>query len=444
MARPPLDIHLNLNVRGMPRSATVAINERLDQMRRDGQRVYKLGLGQSPFPVPEPVVDALRAFAHVKDYLPVAGLASLRESVAGWLRRRQGVERSAEQVLVGPGSKELMFLLQLVYYGDLIIPAPAWVSYAPQARIIGRRVHWIPTLREHGWRMTAEQLDDLCRDDPHRPRIVILNYPSNPTGFTYRTNELRQIARVAREHRVVLLSDEIYGDIHHQGHHVSLARFYPEGTIVSNGLSKWCGAGGWRLGVFVFPPSMTWLKEAMAAVASETYTSVAAPIQHAAVSAFQGGLWLESYLTSSRRVLSGLGRWVARRLRAAGALCERPEGAFYLFPDLSPHREAFARMGIETSIDVCARLLADTGVGVLPGTDFGRPPQELTVRLAYVNFDGARALAAAAELPRGAPVDERFLRRHCAETVEATEWLCEWIADAANGRAQARSAAGTH
>jgi aspartate aminotransferase len=424
MRRAP-DVHLNLNVRGMPRSATVDSNERVGALRERGQRVYKLGLGQSPFPVPEPVVDALKACAHVKDYLPVAGLPMLREAVARYMWRQQGVERSPEDVLVGPGSKELMFLLQLVYYGDLVIPTPAWVSYAPQARILGRRVVQIPTLPENGWRVSPEQLDELCSADPGRPRIVILNYPSNPTGLSYRLEELREIARIARKHRFVLLSDEIYGDLHHRGQHVSVARFYPEGTIVSNGISKWCGAGGWRLGVFAFPPAMRWLLEAMASAASETYTSVSAPIQHAAITAFTGGLWLDEYLTLSRRVLKALGREVQGRLEASGIRCERPTGAFYLFPDFGSLRDELARRGITTSRELCRRLLDETGVGILPGSDFGCSEEELTARLAYVDFDGTRALREA--VVAGDQLGRGFLREHAPRVLEAAEAIGEWV-----------------
>ena len=182
-----------------------------------------------------------------------------------------------------------MFLMQLVYYGDVVIPTPAWVSYAPQAQIIGRQVRWLPTQAENGWRLRPEQLDVLCRDDPSRPRIVILNYPSNPTGVTYSVEELEAIAEIARRYRLILLSDEVYGKLHHDGTHRSIAPMYPEGTIFSGGLSKWCGAGGWRLDVFVFPDGLRWLLDAMAAVASETFTSTCAPIQFAAVRAFEGG-----------------------------------------------------------------------------------------------------------------------------------------------------------
>jgi aspartate aminotransferase len=421
------DVHLNLNVRGMRPSATVAINERSNRLIREGRKVIKFGLGQSPFPVPRPVTDALRHHAHEKDYLPVRGLEALRLAVADYFRRRQGLVSTGEDVIVGPGSKELMFLLQLVYYGDLVVPTPCWVSYAPQATILGRQIRWLPTRREDDWRLTPGQLDDLCRPDPDRPRIVVFNYPNNPTGGTYHLDELRELARVARHYRVILLSDEIYGELHYRGQHVSLGRFYPEGTIVSSGISKWCGAGGWRLGVFVFPPSLRWLLDGMAAVASETYTSTCAPVQYAAVDAFRGGMEIERHLWLSRRILSALGRFCHHRLAEAGALVTKPEGAFYLFPDFSPFREALAARGITDDRTLCERLLTESGVAMLPGQEFGRRPDELTARIATVCFDGVWALAAAEVLPPDTPPDETFLRSFCAPVVEGIDLIREWL-----------------
>jgi len=257
----------------------MAIQARCDALRKERRDVVRLGLGQSPFPVPRAVVEALQANAHQKAYLPVKGLPALRAAVAEYHQRSQSIPCDAQDVLVGPGSKELMFLLQLVYYGDLVVPTPAWVSYAPQARIVGRQIRWIHTSPDSGWRLEPGDLEEICRPDPDRPRIVVMNYPSNPTGLAYDDARLREIAAVARRYRVVLLSDEIYGELHHRGRHASVARHYPEGTIVSSGLSKWCGAGGWRLGTFTFPRTLGWLLEAIAAVASETYTSTSAPVE---------------------------------------------------------------------------------------------------------------------------------------------------------------------
>ncbi|MEX0715292.1 MAG: aminotransferase class I/II-fold pyridoxal phosphate-dependent enzyme, partial [Planctomycetaceae bacterium] len=393
-----------------------------------GRDVLGLGLGQSPFPVPEPVVQELRDNAHRKDYLAVRGLLELREAIAAYHADRQGIARTAENVIVGPGSKELLFLLQLVYDGDLLIPSPSWVSYAPQARIIGKPVHWLPTRAESGWKVVADELESLCAREPHRPRLLILNYPSNPTGLTHDVAELQAIAAVAARHRIAIVADEIYGELHHRGEHVSIARFHPEGTIVSGGLSKWCGAGGWRLGTLSFPAQFDWLREALVAVASETYTATSAPIQYAAVRAFRLGEEIEDYLHRARRILGSLGRRLANRLRTDDIEVPDPQGGFYLFVDFERHRERLAARGIRTAAAMCESLLTEAGVAILPGSDFGRPDTELTARIAYVNFDGEAALEGARGVAGHEPLDLAFLTQYCERTLSAIDRVCAWIA----------------
>jgi len=422
-------VSLNLNVRGLGQSATLSIRETCRRLRRENRRVYDFGLGQSPFPVPTPIVEALRLSAPEKDYLPVQGLPALREAVADFHRRKDHVEADAARVIVGPGSKELMFLLQIAYYGEIIVPTPCWVSYVPQARIIGRRLSRINTQFEQGWKLTPVQLlhaIEVVHDD-YRPRLLVLNYPANPTGVSYSVPELEEIAEIARRFHLLVLSDEIYGQLHHRAEHVSIGRFYPEGTIISSGLSKWCGAGGWRLGTFLFPPDLDWLYDAMATVASETYTSVCAPVQYAAVHAFRGGAEIERYLCHARRILSVLGQGCARKLIDAGVNVRSPDGAFYLFADFTPFREVFAQQGVTTGAALCERLLNATGVAALPGSAFARSRGELTVRLAYIDFDGARALAASEGIPLDHSLPDDFGEHWCENVLEGMERMAAWV-----------------
>jgi aspartate aminotransferase len=254
-----------------------------------------------------------------------------------------------------------------------------------------------------------------------------LNYPNNPTGCTYRLAELKEIARIARKYKVVLVSDEIYGLLNHSNKHVSISRFYPEGTIISSGLSKWCGAGGWRLGTFTFPSSLRWLLNAMASVASETYTATSAPIQYAAIVAFDGSPEINEYLRASRRILRALGKHVTKKLEKHHVKVPEFQGAFYLFPNFEHYREKLIKKGIYTSVELCDHILEDTGVAMLPGRDFGRQPEELTVRIAYVDFDGAAALAAEAECDKHKEINGDFLTKNCGKIVTATEKLCNWL-----------------
>ena len=420
-------INLNLNVRGLPVSATLDINEKSNRLIAEGKQIYKFGLGQSPFPVPQVVVNELRNNAHQKDYLPVRGFQPLRDAIASYLNKSHNLNFSGEDIIVGPGSKELMFIIQLVYYGDLLIPTPSWVSYAPQAEIIGRHVYWIKTSEDNKWLLTAEELDRFCKDDPTRPRLLILNYPNNPTGLTYTKDELKSIADVAKKYNLIILSDEIYGETHHDGNHYSIAKFYPEGTIISTGLSKWCGAGGWRLGTFAFPKNLRWLLDAMAVVASETFTSTSAPIQYAAVRAFQGGIEIERYLWNSRRILKAIGSYMYEKFISAGISVDKPEGAFYMFPSFKNFADKLKSKSILNSSQMCSQLLEDTGVAILPGSAFGRPSEEYTARLAYVDFDGAKAIASVEVLAKDKELDTEFLEKNCEKIIIATERLCDWF-----------------
>lgn len=413
----------------MGKSATLAINEQSAFLQSKGKQVYRFGLGQSPFPVPDLVEQALKDNAHQKDYLPVQGLSELRKSVARWHEKEDLVNVDPDFVMIGPGSKELMFILQLVFYGDILIPSPCWVSYLPQANIIGRKVQFISTAFKERWRLTPSRLAVHLQkeNDPEKPRLLILNYPGNPEGQSYSKTELKDLASVAREYNIIILSDEIYGRIQHNGLHESIAKYYPEGTIISSGLSKWCGAGGWRLGTFSFPKELHWLLDPMNAVASETYTSVSAPIQYAAITAFNGGAEIEEYLTHSRRILKVLGSTIFHKLNNAGIGVHSPEGAFYLFPDFSGFTESLNNRGIYDNESFCETLLEDTGVALLPGSVFGRHLEEFTARLAYVNFDGKKALRDSMALPLDQDLTLAHLGDNISPMIDGIDKLLYWI-----------------
>ena len=415
---------LNNNIRGLKPSATLQINEDSNRLIQQGRDIIKLGLGQSPFPVPPPVVKALQDNAHEKDYLPVRGLDALRETVATYYHNRDNIARQADDVLIGPGSKELLFNLQMACDGELLIPAPSWVSYAPQAIILGRKVTWLPTKAENNWRIDPELLDQFCTYNPGRPRILILNYPSNPTGCSYDSKSLSALAAVARKHGIIVVADEIYAETNYSGSHESMTVHYPEGTVISSGLSKWCGAGGWRLGVMVFPGSLRELQNTMAIIASETFTSISAPTQYAACTAFTPSKELDDYLSASRQVLQTIATYMVNRLRGCDlSMCD-PEGGFYILVNFEAWREKLYANGMTTPEQICHGLLNHAGVALLPGTDFGLPADQLYARLAFVDFDGEAALAAATT---GTPQDDSFIQQYCPKMVSACDRIEQWL-----------------
>ncbi|TYZ65432.1 hypothetical protein PybrP1_011711 [[Pythium] brassicae (nom. inval.)] len=405
-----------------------ALDELSNEMIMDGKTIYKLGLGQSPFPIPQCVVDELRAHSQQREYLPAAGLPGLRDDIAAWGTRTLHMKYTRDDVLVGPGTKELLFVLQTVYYGDLLLPNPSCTSYAPQASIAGRNMIWLPTSAADRWVLRPEVLEDHCAKDPDAPRILILNSPSNPTGCVYNEQELIAVAQVARKYRVLVISDEIYSELHHSGEHLSISKYYPEGTIVSGGLSKWCGAGGWRMGFWMFPASMNWLRKSMLVMASETYTSVASPIQHAARRAFVPNcIELAAYKGKCRKTLQIIGHWFAYQMQKMNLDVQLPRGGFTMFPSFARHRRALAQRGIATDVQLCAQLLHDTGVAILPGSCFGRSPDELYVRIAFVDFKGEIALYLIETMDLTLEAIDGFIQSVCPNLDIAMRKLANWL-----------------
>lgn len=415
---------LHPRTKGLKDSVTLAVNERSQRLIAGGGEVYKFGLGQSPFPVPDILVESLRKNAHQKDYLPVRGLNALRETVADWFDRKYCLDFNPEHILVSPGSKELLFLIQMAVDAVLILPSPSWVSYEPQSKLAGNATIWVDTEESGDWCLEPKALANVCRRLEGRTGMLLLNYPNNPTGVSYTATQLQSLAEVARKYGLLVISDEIYGGVDHADGHQSIASYYSEATIVTTGLSKWCGAGGWRLGVAAFPEQLSELANVVASLASETYTSVSAPIQYAAVKAFEPSQELDDYLARSRMVLRVVQDHVRTRLRSLGLTMPIGRGGFYLFCNFEHYREALARRGIKTSESLVEILLKETGVAVLPGSAFGRPPQELTLRLSYVDFDGDEALSQANRLSQPEIFSSVF-----SKIEQGIEKLATWLVD---------------
>ncbi len=274
------------NILKLKQSSTLVINEKCKELINQGKKVYQFGFGQSPFPVPEKIVDALKKNAHRKEYLPIQGLETLRDSISHDLKNKIGVNYPKENIVITPGSKEAMLLLHVAFNGEIILSAPSWVSYEPQA-IIGRnKVHWIQTSRENNWFPSAQQLEKKIKSIKKKNLIFILNSPNNPSGTICKN--LKELAVVAKKYDLIVLSDEIYTDLTFCGKYESISQYYPEKTFISGGLSKWCGAGGWRVGFFAVPNKLSELLKNIKTLASESYSTVNSPAQYAAVEAYKG------------------------------------------------------------------------------------------------------------------------------------------------------------
>ena len=157
-------------------SATLAINEESNKLIKNGKKVYKFGFGQSPFPVPETIVSALKNNANKNTYLPMQGLEELRSTIASYLNKNNNNHFKSDDILIGPGTKELMFLTQIAFQGEVLLPAPSWVSYQPQALIAKNKVHWIQTTKNSNWFPTGEQLENKIKSIKKQKPITLYKF----------------------------------------------------------------------------------------------------------------------------------------------------------------------------------------------------------------------------------------------------------------------------
>ncbi|GAA0229256.1 aminotransferase class I/II-fold pyridoxal phosphate-dependent enzyme [Actinomadura nitritigenes] len=400
--------------RAVPLSPTLAVNEALARKRREGVRVLPLGFGEAGIPIHPALTRELASASGRGGYGPVAGSAALRAAAAGYWARR-GLPTDPSTVVCGPGSKPLLFALLMAIGGDVVVAAPSWVSYAAQAPLAGVRPIRVATPPGEGGVPSPALLADAvvrARAAGRTVRAVIVTLPDNPTGTLASEETVRRLCAAARDLDLVIVSDEIYRDlVHDRGRAVpSPARYAPERTVVTTALSKSLAAGGWRLGVARLPegPFGAALRAAVLGIASEVWSSAPAPVQHAAAYAFAEPPELVEHVDRSRRLHAAVCRAVAGRFAAAGARVPAPQGAFYVYPDLGPLRDALRRgHGVNTSVELSELLLERYGVGVLPGSSFGEPPVALRLRVApsllYGETDEQRLAALASPDPASLP-----------------------------------------
>ena len=392
-------------------SATLAIKEESDRLERSGKKIFKFGFGQSPFPIPENIVKALKENANKNTYLPMQGLQELRMAISNYLSKNNN-NFKPEDIIIGPGTKELMLLTQIAFDGDIILPAPSWVSYQPQAIIAKNTVHWIQTSSNSNWFPTAEQIENKVKSIKNKNLMLFLNSPNNPSGTVCKN--LNEIAEISKKYNLIILSDEIYSHLNFNNKYKSISNFYPEGTIVSTGLSKWCGAGGWRLGFFAIPNQLKNLKDNLKILASESFSSVSSPIQHAAVEAYTGDY--SPYIDSVKNILCCVGTYVYKNLKSNLVNIAKPEGGFYLFPE-------FLNAKFSSSSEMCKEILNKTGVALLPGSDFGIEKKKMIARLSYTDFNGGNFLKGTAGSKN---LDEDDLKKYAPNIVEGTNKLKKW------------------
>ena len=422
-------IKLTDTIRNIPHSPTLWANDLVHEKRSNDEDVYHMGFGESPFPAPERLQKALSDAAYRTEYLKADGLDELIDVIREYYRPIYGdTYIDATDIIIAPGSKLILYALQMAIEGDLLMPVPSWVSYEPQAKMLHTNVIKVPTrLDDDGYHIDSHVLRTIIHDSRaagKNPRKIILNAPSNPTGLTIPQEELNMLAHVCREEDILIISDEIYGFTAFDGEYHTCAAHVPEITAVTTGLSKHLSLGGWRIGVGFIPKGIGGLNDALRCIVSETWSCVSAPTQRACVEAYKRHQDIEDHIQACTDIHQLMNKTIAEGLRGHGVIAPTPQGAFYNYPDFEPFRDAFAENGITTSQDIHEILLSEYNLATLPGSAFGANTDVLTLRLSGCDYDGTTALTA---YQKGEILDYAFVEKYAPNILKSIEIFGHFI-----------------
>ncbi|CAM3721741.1 pyridoxal phosphate-dependent aminotransferase [Alkalicoccus chagannorensis] len=359
-------------------SSTLAITAKAKQLKEEGHDVIGLGAGEPDFNTPDYIIEA--SCQSMKDghtkYTPAAGLPALKEAICTKFKEDNHLDYQPENIIVSTGAKHsLSSIFQTILQDgeEVVILTPYWVSYPEQVKIAGGIPVYVEGKEENQFKATREQIAGALSPNT---KALVINSPSNPTGMTYSEEELREIGELCLEKDILIISDEIYEKLLYDGQkHISIAQLSPElkeQTLVVNGVSKSHSMTGWRIG---YTAGRADIIKSMSNLASHTTSNPAVMAQHGAIAAYtkEDG----SVETMRQAFEERLNTVIDKVNDIPGFSCQKPQGAFYLFPNVREAVEASPYANVNEWVEA---LLEDAKVAVVPGDGFGSPDN---IRLSY-------------------------------------------------------------
>lgn len=359
-------------------SPTLAVDSKAKELKAKGFDVVNFGVGEPDFDTPEHIKEA--AIKAIRDgftkYTPVGGIDELKEAIIEKLERDNGLKYGKENILVSCGAKHSLYNIAQALFGpgdEVIIPSPYWVSYPDQVLINDAQPVIVETKEENDFMVEPDALKEKITP---RTKAIIINSPSNPTGFIYTKKALEEIAEIALKNNIYIISDEIYEKLIYDGEkHISIASIseeVKERTIVVNGLSKSHAMTGWRIGYAAGPVEII---KTMTKIQSQSTSNPTSIAQKAAVAALKGP---QDCVEKMRQEFEKRRDYLVKELnKIAGVSCRMPKGAFYVFPNVN---KVLGKNGINSSMDLSIYLLEKAFVALVPGSAFGA---EGYIRISY-------------------------------------------------------------
>lgn len=390
--------HISQRIQSLSPSATLAMSQKSNELKAQGVDVINMSVGEPDFNTPDHIKEAAKKAIddNFTFYTPVAGYMSLRKAIAAKMKNENGLDFAPEQIVVSGGAKQSLcnVILSTINPGDeVVIPTPAWVSYVEMVKLAEGVTVTVPAGVEQNFKITAKQLEDAITP---KTRMVLLCSPSNPTGSVYSREELKELADViAKYPQILILSDEIYEHINFTGSFASISEFESvrDRTIIVNGVSKAYAMTGWRIGFIAAP---LWVAKATTKLQGQYTSNPSSIAQKAAEAAYTGS---QECIETMRQAFERRRDLITSLLKEIpGLKINHPEGAFYIFPEVSSY---FGKSDGETTIkdanDIAMYLLEKAHVATVSGDAFCAPGY---IRLSYATSDdnireAARRIAAA-------------------------------------------------
>lgn len=365
-------------------SATLNALELKKKRIEEGLPTYNFGLGENPMRVPKLLKDELIKSADIKNYESIDGT----EEVKNIIRMKYSNKNyHFSDVIFGNGSKELLFMMQLIFDGIIIIISPYWVSYIEHSKMLNKKYEIIETNIKENYKLLPKQLEKVCRKYKDENKLLIFNSPNNPTGIVYNDKELKNLSDIINEYNVIVYADELYNELYFKSRYApSISYYCPRLTIRSFSLSKIYGLGGWRCGWCTFPLELKYLYNKMRICGVSIYTCITTPLLNVVIKALDKNVELEKHIDKTRNIFNIVMNYTYNRLtNETQLMIVKPESAWYIFLNFDFYRFKLIEKNINNSIELVDSLIKKKGIICVPGQKFGL--NNYTVRLSCIEIN---------------------------------------------------------
>ena len=364
-------------------SPTLKCQEIVKKRKEMGLEVYNLGLGANPLKQPQKYIDLIKKYADKKDYVSSSGIIELQNVL---IEKYSGINYKVNNILVGNGSKELIFILQLVFQGKIFHITPSWVSYKEQINILEKNNNLIEinTNINNNFKLNLEDLDNMLNKYKKDDKMLIFNNPCNPTGLHYSTNELEKLSNIIKKHNVILLADEIYNNLIFDEKVLSISEYLPKSTIRCSSVSKDLGCGGYRLGWVTFPKELDYFFNKCKSVASSIYSCSNLPVQYATAEILQMKNEFNIHCNNTKLIFKEIVNECCKLLDNSKIKYIKPTSAWYIFLDFSYYEKKLKELNIKNSYELSYYLIDKLGIVNVAGEAFNC--KGLNIRLSLVDF----------------------------------------------------------